>query len=71
MREIAPSSFLADDASTSLKRPGSARLRSRSTQAAADVVSERSGIAMTNVVMESDNIEALPHTTPTAVLELI
>jgi hypothetical protein len=40
-------------------------------QAAADVVSEKSGIAVTNVVMEADNIEALPHATPTAVLELM
>jgi hypothetical protein len=38
-------------------------------QAAADVVAQQSGIAATNVVIESDNIEALPHATPTAVLE--
>jgi hypothetical protein len=35
------------------------------------VVAEISGIAATNVVMEADNIEALPHATPTAVLELM
>ena len=40
-------------------------------QAAADVVEELSGIAATNVVLEADNIEALPHATPTAVLELM
>jgi hypothetical protein len=40
-------------------------------QAAANVVAEISGIAATNVVMEADNIEALPHATPTAVLELM
>jgi hypothetical protein len=40
-------------------------------QAAADVVAELSGIAATAVVMEADNIEALPHETPTAVLELM
>jgi hypothetical protein len=40
-------------------------------QAAADVVAEMSGIVVTNVVLESDNIEALPHATPTAVLELM
>ncbi len=40
-------------------------------QAAAEVVARRSGIAVTNVVIESDNIEALPHATPTAVLELM
>jgi hypothetical protein len=40
-------------------------------QAAADVVSEMSGVAATDVVMEADNIEALPHATPTAVLELM
>ena len=40
-------------------------------QAAADVVAELSGIAATAVVMEADNIEALPYATPTAVLELM
>jgi hypothetical protein len=40
-------------------------------QAAADVVTEVSGIAATAVVREADNIEALPHATPTAVLELM
>jgi hypothetical protein len=40
-------------------------------QAAVDVVAELSGIAATTVVMESDNVEALPHETPTAVLELM
>jgi hypothetical protein len=40
-------------------------------QAAADVVAELSGIAVTAVVIEADNIEALPHATPTAVLELM
>jgi len=36
---------------------------------AAEVVSEISGIDATSVVVEADNIEALPHETPTAVLE--
>jgi hypothetical protein len=40
-------------------------------QAAADVVAELSGIRPTGVVVEADNIEALPHETPTAVLELM
>jgi hypothetical protein len=40
-------------------------------QAAADVVATRSGIQATQVVAESDNIEALPHATPTAMLELM
>ncbi|MFC4561327.1 hypothetical protein ACFO4E_05610 [Nocardiopsis mangrovi] len=40
-------------------------------QAAADVVSEASGITPTLVVQESDNISALPHETPTLVLELL
>jgi hypothetical protein len=40
-------------------------------QAAADVVEEVSGVAAGNVVLEADNIEALPHATPTAVLELM
>ena len=35
------------------------------------MVEELSRIAATNVVMEADNIEALPHATPTAVLELM
>ena len=39
--------------------------------AAADVVAALSGIPVTQVVAESDNIEALPHATPTAVLELM
>lgn len=39
--------------------------------AAADVVSELSGIPASRIVEEADNIEALPHSTPTAVLELI
>jgi hypothetical protein len=40
-------------------------------QAAADVVAVLSGIPVTQVVAESDNIEALSHATPTAVLELM
>lgn len=40
-------------------------------QAAADVVAELSGIAATAVAMKADKIEALPHATPTAVLELM
>jgi hypothetical protein len=40
-------------------------------QAAADVVAQLSGIDPTAVVEEADNIEALPHATPTAVLELM
>jgi hypothetical protein len=40
-------------------------------QAAAEVVAEVSGIAVTNVVVEADNIEALPFATPTRVLELM
>ncbi|MFY1694232.1 MULTISPECIES: hypothetical protein [unclassified Solwaraspora] len=40
-------------------------------QAAADAAAELSGIAATAVVTEADNIEALPHETPTAVLELM
>lgn len=39
--------------------------------AAATVVSQISRVAVTNVVVEADNIEALPHATPTAVLELL
>ena len=38
-------------------------------QAAADVVAELSDLHPTQVVIESDNISALPHQTPTAVLE--
>jgi hypothetical protein len=40
-------------------------------QAAADVVEAVSGIAASNVVVEADNVEALPYATPTAVLELM
>ncbi|GIJ12865.1 hypothetical protein ACFFMR_18230 [Micromonospora andamanensis] len=40
-------------------------------QAAAEVTSELSGTAVTEIVMEADDIEALPHATPTAVLELM
>ncbi|NJC83123.1 hypothetical protein HC030_11210 [Planosporangium mesophilum] len=40
-------------------------------RAAAGVVSEASGIAVTEVLTEADNIEALPHETPTVVLELL
>jgi hypothetical protein len=38
-------------------------------QAAADVAAETSGLAPTQIVEEADNIEALAHATPTAVLE--
>lgn len=40
-------------------------------QAAAQVVAQVSGVAATEVVVEADNIEALPHETPTEVLELM
>jgi hypothetical protein len=40
-------------------------------QAAAEVVAALTDIPVTQVVAESDNIEALPHATPTAVLELM
>jgi hypothetical protein len=40
-------------------------------QAAAEVTSEVSGMETTEVVMEADNITALPHETPTVVLELM
>ncbi|MFI0410640.1 hypothetical protein [Actinomadura sp. 3N508] len=40
-------------------------------QAAADVTARRSGLVPTVVVMEADNIEALPHRTPTTVLEMM
>lgn len=40
-------------------------------QAAANVVAQVSGVAETNVVVEADDIEALPYATPTAVLELM
>ncbi|GAA1163403.1 hypothetical protein F4556_000379 [Kitasatospora gansuensis] len=39
--------------------------------AAAEAVSEVSGQALTDVVREADNIEALPYETPTLVLELL
>ncbi|WP_198042151.1 hypothetical protein [Kitasatospora azatica] len=39
--------------------------------AAAEAVSEVSGYAPTEVVAQADNIEALPHHTPTLVLELL
>lgn len=39
--------------------------------AAADVTSKASGLNSTQVVLEADNIEALPHETPTLVLGLI
>jgi hypothetical protein len=39
--------------------------------AAAQAVSEASGYAPTEVIREADNIEALPHATPTLVLELL
>ncbi|CAM5571333.1 hypothetical protein ACIG0C_09625 [Kitasatospora aureofaciens] len=39
--------------------------------AAAEAVSEASGYAPTEVIREADNIEALPHATPTLVLELL
>lgn len=38
-------------------------------QAAADVVAEQSELDPTDIVVEADNIEALPHRTPTIVLE--
>ncbi|WP_344597725.1 hypothetical protein [Actinomadura vinacea] len=38
-------------------------------QAAADVTAEVSGLQPTQIVVEADNIEALAHITPTAVLE--
>ncbi|TDD83480.1 hypothetical protein [Actinomadura rubrisoli] len=40
-------------------------------QAAADVAAGQSGLDPTVVVMEADNIEALPHRTPTTVLEMM
>jgi hypothetical protein len=40
-------------------------------QAAADVASQMSGTPVTALVVEADDIEALPHETPTAVLELM
>ncbi|MDV9171020.1 hypothetical protein R6V09_12850 [Streptomyces sp. W16] len=40
-------------------------------QAAADITAAVCGIDPTDVVVEADNIEALPHETPTRVLELI
>jgi len=40
-------------------------------QAAADITARVSGIRPTGIVREADNIEALPHETPTAVLELM
>ncbi|MEV0569419.1 hypothetical protein [Dactylosporangium sp. NPDC050588] len=40
-------------------------------RAAADVVADLSGIDPTSVVEEADNIEALPHATPTKVLEML
>lgn len=39
--------------------------------AAADVAAEESGLAPEQVVVEADNIEALPHETPTLVLEAL
>ncbi|WP_446219984.1 hypothetical protein [Micromonospora sp. IBHARD004] len=39
--------------------------------AAAEVASEISGTAVTEIVVEADDIEALPHATPAAVLELM
>jgi SAM-dependent methyltransferase len=39
--------------------------------AAADVAAEAAGLNPTEVVLEADNIEALPHETPTLVLDLI
>jgi len=39
--------------------------------AAADVAAEAAGLNPTQVVLEADNIEALPHETPTLVLDLI
>lgn len=40
-------------------------------QAAADVAAQSSGLDPTTVIEEADNIEALPHQTPTHVLELM
>jgi hypothetical protein len=40
-------------------------------QAAVDVVTQRTGDEATDVLVEADDIEALPHATPTAVLELM
>jgi hypothetical protein len=40
-------------------------------QAAADVAAEVSELDPTGIVLEADNIEALPHETPTAVLEAL
>jgi hypothetical protein len=40
-------------------------------QAAVDVVMRRTGDDTANVLVEADDIEALPHATPTAVLELM
>jgi hypothetical protein len=40
-------------------------------QAAADVTADESGLASTQIVIEADNIEALPHNTPTIMLELL
>ncbi|OZV75373.1 hypothetical protein CA850_28770 [Micromonospora echinospora] len=40
-------------------------------QAAADLAAEASKGAATDVLLEADDIEALPHETPTAVLELM
>ncbi|MER5863247.1 hypothetical protein [Kitasatospora sp. NPDC002040] len=39
--------------------------------AAAETVAETSGHVVTSVVLEADNIESLPHETPTLVLELL
>ncbi|MBQ0863059.1 hypothetical protein [Streptomyces sp. RK75] len=40
-------------------------------QAAADVAGEAAGVAPADVVVEADNIEALPHETPTQILQLM
>lgn len=40
-------------------------------QAAADVAADMSGLEPVEVVLEADNIEAIPHDTPTLVLELL
>jgi hypothetical protein len=39
--------------------------------AAATVVAERASLNVTDILVEADNIEALPHQTPTVILEMI
>jgi hypothetical protein len=63
--------FGDDDLFTEVDPTAAAVAAAHWLQAAADVAAEMSGLEPTDVVVEADNITALPYTTPTTVLEMM